>query len=123
MNQIANMLKARGIKRGDCVAFYVHASFYAVAASFACARIGVVYTCIYAEFPVHAIASQINETECVAVITDNQGLRRGHTIEFKTIIDLAIKDCPTVKHTFVIDRTDLSYETNDKVINLRQVRI
>ncbi len=88
----------------------------------ACARIGVAYTCIYAEFPAKAIEYRLKEAECVAVITDNQGMRKGQPVELKTIMDEALKNCPNVKHMFVIDRTDVIYETNDKVTNLRQVR-
>ena len=61
MNQIANMLKAHGIKKGDCVAIYSHASNYIVACMLACARIGAVHNSIYSEFPPHAIAMRINE--------------------------------------------------------------
>ncbi len=118
MNQIANTLKAHGIKKGDCVAIYSHASSYVVASMFACARIGAIHNCIYSEFPPHAIAMRINEAACVALITDNEGRRNGQTVEIKTVAEEALKTCPTVKHTFVINRTDKKYETNDKVINL-----
>jgi acyl-coenzyme A synthetase/AMP-(fatty) acid ligase len=74
MNRIANMFKHHGIKKGDCVAFYVHTSTYAVAAMLACARIGAIHMCIYAEFPPHAIAMRINEG--VLKTTCQQYLRR-----------------------------------------------
>jgi acetyl-CoA synthetase len=61
MNRTANMLKHHGIKKGDCVAFYVHTSTYAVASILACARIGAIHNCIFAEFPPHAISMRINE--------------------------------------------------------------
>jgi acetyl-CoA synthetase len=123
MNQIANMLKAHGIKKGDCVAFYVQASFHCVAALLACSRIGATFTFVFAEFPIPAIVYRINEAECAAVITDNQGLRCGKRIELKKIADEAINECPTVKHTFVINRTDSVYETNERVVDLLKVCI
>jgi acetyl-CoA synthetase len=123
MNQIANMFKAHGIKKDDCVAFYVHTSFYAVASIFACARLGIVYIPIYAEFPAYAISYRINEAKCVALITDNQGVRNGKLVELKSVADEAIRYCPSVKYRFVIDRTNADYEINEQVINLRRVRL
>ena len=61
------------------------------------------------------------KAKCVALITDNQGRRNGLTIDLKKIADEAIKLCPTIRKTFVIDRTDETYETSENVINLRKV--
>jgi acetyl-CoA synthetase len=123
MNQIANMLKAHGIKRGDTVAFYSQASFYAVASTLACARIGAIYTCVYAGFSAQALAYRLNEAECVALITDNESLRGTKHSELKAVADVAVKESQTVKLTFVINRTDVTYEKNDQVIDLCQVKL
>jgi hypothetical protein len=61
------------------------------------------------------------KAKCVALITDNQGRRNGNSIDLKKIADEAIKLCPTIRITFVIDRTDETYETSEIVINLRKV--
>ena len=72
-NRIANLLRDRGVKKGDIVAIYMPVSPMAVASMLACARIGAIHSVIFAGFSSKAIASRIQDMEAVAVITANEG--------------------------------------------------
>ncbi|XP_054853614.1 acetyl-coenzyme A synthetase 2-like, mitochondrial [Eublepharis macularius] len=103
--RLANTLKKNDIKKGDRVAIYMSVSPLAVAAMLACARIGAVHTVVFAGFSADSLAGRINDSECKAVITFNQGLRGGRIIELKKTVDEAVKNCPSVKCVFVAQRT------------------
>ncbi|XP_068931631.1 acetyl-coenzyme A synthetase 2-like, mitochondrial isoform X1 [Petaurus breviceps papuanus] len=104
--RLANTLKKHGVHRGDRVAIYMPVSPLAVAAMLACARIGAVHTVIFAGFSAESLAGRINDAKCKVVITYNQGVRGGRIIELKKIVDEAVKNCPTIKHVLVAQRTD-----------------
>ncbi|OCT79768.1 acetyl-coenzyme A synthetase 2-like, mitochondrial [Xenopus laevis] len=104
--RIANTLKKYGIQRGDRVAIYMPVSPLAVAAMLACTRIGAVHTVVFAGFSAESLAGRINDACCKAVITFNQGLRGGRTTELKKTVDEAVKNCPSIKHVFVAQRTE-----------------
>ncbi|KAG8548323.1 hypothetical protein GDO81_025761 [Engystomops pustulosus] len=104
--RIANTLKKYGVKKGDRVAIYMPVSPMAVASMLACARIGAVHTVVFAGFSAESLAGRINDASCNAVITVNQGLRGGRVVELKKTVDEAVKNCPTIKHVFVAQRTD-----------------
>ena len=59
MNQVANVLKSRGVVKGDRVAIYIPASPIAVASMLACARIGAIHSVVFAGFSAQALASRI----------------------------------------------------------------
>lgn len=67
MNQIANMLRSYGIKKGDSVAIYLPASPLAVAAMLACARIGALHSVVFAGFSAESLASRINDGKIITV--------------------------------------------------------
>ncbi|XP_053315169.1 acetyl-coenzyme A synthetase 2-like, mitochondrial [Spea bombifrons] len=104
--RIGNTLKKYGIQKGDRVAIYMPVSPLAVAAMLACARIGAVHTVVFAGFSAESLAGRINDANCKAVITFNQGVRGGRVVELKKTVDEAVKTCPSVKHVFVAQRTD-----------------
>uniref|UniRef100_A0A673BY40 Acetyl-coenzyme A synthetase n=1 Tax=Sphaeramia orbicularis TaxID=375764 RepID=A0A673BY40_9TELE len=104
--RLANVLKSHGIAKGDRVAVYMPVSPLAVATMLACARIGAVHTVVFAGFSAEALAGRIQDAECKAVVTCNQGVRGGRIIDLKATVDTAVKMCPTVQHVFVAQRTD-----------------
>ncbi|XP_059576246.1 acetyl-coenzyme A synthetase 2-like, mitochondrial [Alligator mississippiensis] len=118
--RLANTLKKYGIQKGDRVAVYMPVSPLAVAAMLACARIGAVHTVVFAGFSAEALAGRINDSECKAVITYNQGIRGGRIIELKKTVDEAVKNCPSVKHVFVAQRTDNTVHMGDLDIPLNE---
>ena len=61
VNRVANVLKSRGVSKGDRVAIYMPASPLAVASMLACARIGAIHSVIFAGFSAEALAARIND--------------------------------------------------------------
>ncbi len=59
--------------------------------------------------------------QCSVVITANQGVRAGKKIELKKTVDSAVASCPSVKHVFVMQRTDAAMNLGSKDINLTEV--
>ncbi|KAK3092831.1 hypothetical protein FSP39_007704 [Pinctada imbricata] len=105
VNQMANMLRAHGVGRGDRVAIYLPTSPIAVAAMLACARIGAIHSVVFAGFSAEALADRIIDANAATVITSDEGVRGGKTIPLKQVVDTAVSKCPCVKRVFVYERT------------------
>ncbi|XP_074022207.1 acetyl-coenzyme A synthetase 2-like, mitochondrial isoform X1 [Numenius arquata] len=118
--RLANTLKKYGIQKGDKVAIYMSVSPLSVAAMLACARIGAVHTVVFAGFSAESLAGRITDSGCKAVITYNQGVRGGRIVELKTTVDEAVKNCPSIKHVFVAQRTDNKVQMGDRDISLEE---
>jgi acetyl-CoA synthetase len=105
VQKFANVLKGLGIKRGDRVAIYMGMSPELAIAMLACTRIGAVHSVIFGGFAAHAISDRVNDSTCVAVITQDTSYRRGSEVQLKAIVDEAMTKCPTVKHLIVFRRS------------------
>src|SRR5450631_2925785 len=104
VQRFANVLKGLGIKRGDRVAIYMGMCPELAVAMLACARIGAVHSVIFGGFAAQAIVDRVNDSECVAVLTQDVSYRRGTEVRLKDIVDEAIGRCPTVKNVVVYRR-------------------
>uniref|UniRef100_A0A674JW32 acetate--CoA ligase n=1 Tax=Terrapene triunguis TaxID=2587831 RepID=A0A674JW32_9SAUR len=118
--RLANTLKKYGVQKGDRVAIYMPVTPLAVAAMLACARIGAIHTVVFAGFSAESLAGRIIDSGCKAVITYNQGVRGGRVVELKKTVDEAVKNCPTVKHVFVAQRTDSTVHMGNRDIPLEE---
>jgi acetyl-CoA synthetase len=105
VQKFANVLKGLGIKKGDRVAVYMGMTPELAIALLACARIGAVHSVIFGGFAAHAISDRVNDSECVAILTQDTSFRRGGEIKLKATVDEALKLCPTVKNVVVYQRT------------------
>jgi acetyl-CoA synthetase len=101
----ANALKSLGIQKGDRVAIYMGMTPELAIALLACARIGAVHSVIFGGFAAHAIADRVNDSQCVAIITQNTSFRRGAEIPLKRTVDEALKSTPSVQHVIVLKRS------------------
>ncbi|MBB5057499.1 acetyl-CoA synthetase [Granulicella aggregans] len=108
VQRFANVLKAQGVKKGDRVAIYMGMSPELAMALLACARIGAVHSVIFGGFAAHALVDRINDSSCVAVLTQDGSFRRGSEIKLKAIVDEALTKCPSVKSVIVYQRTKSS---------------
>uniref|UniRef100_A0A671UZR8 acetate--CoA ligase n=1 Tax=Sparus aurata TaxID=8175 RepID=A0A671UZR8_SPAAU len=104
--RLGNLLRRRGVKKGDCVTIYMPPCPLAVASMLACARIGAAHNVVFAGFSAEALAERIRDAHSSTVITVNQGVRGGKVIELKKTVDTAVDSCPMVQQVLVAMRTE-----------------
>ncbi len=102
--RFANGLRKLGIKRGDRVAIYMPMIPELPVAMLACTRIGAAHSVIFGGFSPDSIVDRVNDSECVALITADQGWRRGNKIPLKHNCDVAMEQTPSLKHCVVAKR-------------------
>ena len=102
--QFANILESKGLKKGDRVCVYMPMVPEAAVALLACARIGAVHSVVFAGFSAESIKSRIQDSENRMVLTADVGFRAGKTLPLKSIVDEALKDCPSVENVIVFKR-------------------
>lgn len=64
--RLGNLLRRRGVKRGDCVTIYMPPCPVAVASMLACARIGAAHSVVFAGFSAEALSERIRDGETVS---------------------------------------------------------
>ena len=105
VNVMANILKSRGVKKGDRVCIYMPMIPEAAYAMLACARIGAIHSVVFGGFSPGALRDRILDANCESVITADEGVRGGKTIPLKHNVDLAVEECPNVHTVIVVPRT------------------
>ena len=103
--RFANLLKARGVGRGDRVTIYLPMVPEAAVAMLACARIGAIHSIVFAGFSPDALAGRINDCDSRIVLTSDEGLRGGKRVPLKANVDEALLQCPAVETVVVLRRT------------------
>ncbi|MDP4576057.1 acetate--CoA ligase [Qipengyuania sp. G39] len=88
--QMANALKALGVKKGDRVTLYMPMVVEGTLAMLACARIGAIHSVVFGGFSPEALAGRITDCDSRFVITADSGLRGGKTIPLKANVDAAL---------------------------------
>jgi acetyl-CoA synthetase len=103
--RFANVLKSRGVKKGDRVTIYLPMIPEAAAAMLACARIGAVHSVVFAGFSPEALASRIKDCDSTVLLTADEALRGGRRVPLKSNADEALKQCPDVDTVVVVRRS------------------
>jgi acetyl-CoA synthetase len=101
--KFANVLKLRGVKKGDRVCIYLPMIHETAAAMLACARIGAVHSVVFGGFSPQSLKDRILDSDCRVVITADEGLRGGKKVPLKLNTDAALTHCPDV-HTVIVVR-------------------
>jgi acetyl-CoA synthetase len=103
--RLANVLKSKGVKKGDRVTIYLPMIPEAAYAMLACARIGAVHSVVFGGFSPESLIGRIQDCGSEIVITADEGLRGGRKVPLKLNTDEALKQCPGVKTVIVVRRT------------------
>ncbi len=105
--KFANVLKKRGIKKGDRVAIYLPMIPQLVISMLACARIGAIHNVVFAGFSADALKERVNDSTCKMVITSDASYRAGKTIPLKENVDRALANS-NVESVIVYNRAGSS---------------
>ncbi|MBN2214872.1 MAG: acetate--CoA ligase [Bacteroidales bacterium] len=105
VKQFANGLLKIGVKKGDRVAIYLPMIPELPVAMLACARIGAIHSIVFAGFSASSLADRIIDASSNVVITTDGAYRGAKSIPLKSVVDEALKTCPTVKNTIVFKHT------------------
>lgn len=110
--QLANGLRARGVKKGDRVCIYMPMIPEAAYAMLACARIGAIHSVVFGGFSPQSLKDRILDSDCQTVITADEGMRGGKAIPLKANTDEALASCPDVHTVVTVRRTggDISWQ-------------
>src|SRR5262247_2765098 len=103
--RFANVLKARGVKKGDRVTIYMPMIPEAAISMLACARIGAIHSVVFGGFSPDSLAGRIEDCKSNVVITADEGVRGGRKVPLKANADAAIAKVGGVDHVIVVRRT------------------
>ena len=103
--RFANVLADQGVGKGDRVCIYLPMIPELAVSLLACARLGAVHSVVFAGFSATALSTRINDCDCKLVICSDGSYRGSKTIDLKTIVDQALKECPGVETSLVVKRT------------------
>ncbi|MDG2017951.1 MAG: acetate--CoA ligase [Porticoccaceae bacterium] len=110
VSRLGNVLRQRGVKKGDRVCIYMPMIPEAAYAMLACARIGAIHSVVFGGFSPEALKDRILDSDCQLVITADEAVRGGKTIPLKANTDIALKSCPDVHSCIVVERTSKAIE-------------
>ena len=103
--KLANVLKSRGVEKGDRVCVYMPMVPEAPVAMLACARIGAVHSVVFGGFSPDALRDRILDSDCRVVITADEGPRGGRNVPLKKNTHEALEGCPNTHTCIVVRRT------------------
>ena len=103
--KLSNVLKSRGVKKGDRVCIYMPMIPEAAYAMLACTRIGAVHSVVFGGFSPDSLRDRILDSDCQTVITADEGVRGGKSVPLKANTDKALEECPNVSTVLVVKRT------------------
>ncbi len=103
--RFSNVLKGRGVSKGDRVSIYMPMIPEAAVAMLACARIGAIHSVVFGRFSPEALRDRILDSDCRVVITADEGPRGGKSVPLKANVETALAGCPDVHTTIVVRRT------------------
>lgn len=108
--RFANLLKKKGVQKGDIVCFYMGMTPELMIGLLACARIGATHTVVFGGFSPLSLRGRLEDSKAKIIITHDGSYRGDKVTPLKNMVDEAITDLPTVEAVIVVKRTHSEIE-------------
>ncbi|MBI4684320.1 MAG: acetate--CoA ligase [Nitrospirae bacterium] len=108
--RFANLLRKKGVGKGDCVAFYLPMIPELAIGMLACTRIGAVHSVVFGGFSANSLKERLNDCQAKVIVTADGGFRGGKVIPLKKNADIATNEAPSVKTCLVVKRANISVD-------------
>src|SRR5574337_353431 len=105
VNRFANVLKKKGVRKGDRVTIYLPMIPELAISMLACARIGAIHSIVFGGFSAKSLMDRIQDAQATMLITADEGVRGGRFVPLKANADDALNECPSVKNVVVVSRS------------------
>jgi acetyl-CoA synthetase len=105
VSRFANLLKSRGVKKGDVVCFYMGLTPELLIGVLACARIGAIHSVVFGGFSPLSLKGRLEDSGAKIIITHDGAFRGDKIIPLKAMVDEAIESLPSVECVLVVKRT------------------
>ena len=112
--KFANVLKKRGLQKGDRVVLYMTMIPELAIAVLACARIGLIHSVIFGGFSADSIYDRVKDCNPKLIITADAGWRGGKIVELKSVVDKALEKGENSVETVIVYKR-LGKEINWKI--------
>ena len=114
VEKFANVLKSKGIEKGDRVCIYLQMVPELAISMLACARIGAVHSIVFGGFSADSLRDRINDSKCKMLVTQDAGVRGAKPLPMKFTADKSVKECPSIESVIVVERIGEKVDWTDK---------
>ncbi|MBN2603832.1 MAG: acetate--CoA ligase [Candidatus Thermoplasmatota archaeon] len=114
VEKFANVLKLKGIKKGDRVCIYLQMIPELAISMLACSRIGAIHSIVFGGFSAESLMDRINDSKCKMLITQDAGVRGPKALPMKTTADKALEQTPSIKTVIVVNRMNMEIPWKDR---------
>ncbi|MBU1946542.1 MAG: acetate--CoA ligase [Nanoarchaeota archaeon] len=111
--RFANVLRKKGIKKGDRICLYLPMVPELAISLLACSRIGAIHSVVFGGFSAESLKDRILDSTCKMLITADGGYRSGKKIHLKATADEAVSKCDCIEHVIVVKRTNTEIEMKE----------
>jgi acetyl-CoA synthetase len=111
--RLANVLKGRGVAKGDVVGIYLPMIPEVVVAMLACARIGAPHNVVFGGFSPEAVKERMQFSDAKALITADGARRKGKAAPVKPGVDAFLGEVPSIETVVVVRNTGDEVEMSD----------